>query len=339
MIRRPLRGLPLMVSAILATLLVAVSASTSDAVDRVGTLAAYNHPAELLGTTPDPNDIAMVFAVKDPCVAPCFKAGLVYERTGSALDPDGGIKSYALDVFRSARTPAKDAPVVVLLHGGGFVSGDRADMRPVSEALANAGFLVASIDYRLVPSGRNGGIGIASDQDLIPASAEAEADAERAMRWIRAHRKTLGAAKDRRRYAIGGYSAGAIAAMRVAIRGGDQSTPRALRWRVGAGFAISGTECGAWTKAYHCKAAYDRADPPVQMFHGEADSIVPLSWGRQTCESAVLRGGGCQGFFYPQQDHFWPNATIFGGGDGLTKRHPAVLPTLAKFLRRELAKG
>ncbi len=279
----------------------------------------------------------MVFSDEDPCTDRCVRQGVVYQRTGSALDPEGGIKPYALDVFRSARTPRKDAPVVVLLHGGGFVTGDRTQMRPIAEALAGAGFLVASIDYRKVPASRNGGVGIASDADLIPASAEVEADVQRAMRWIRANRATLGATKDRQRYAVGGYSAGAIAALRVAIRGGDRSTPASLRWRVGAGFAIAGTECGPWTKAYRCAAAYDRKDPPVQMFHGEADSVVPLDWGRSTCAAAVLRGGGCTGYFYPQQDHFWPNGTVFGGGKGLNRSHPAIVPTVAKFLRRELA--
>lgn len=333
---------PATVAAILATTLAAITSSAGLAVDRIAgdraEPAAAAAPAErLLATTPDPNDIAMVFSVDDPCTSPCWKQGLVYQRAGSALDPQGGIKPYALDVFRSSRTPKKNAPVVVLLHGGGFVTGDRSQMRPTAEALANAGFLVASIDYRKVPESRNGGVGIASDEDLIPASAEVEADTQKAMRWIRAHRATLGATKDRSRYAVGGYSAGAIAALRVAIRGGDRSTPAALRWRVGAGFAIAGTECGAWTKAYHCSAAYDRKDPPVLMFHGEADSVVPLSWGRSTCESAVLRGGGCKGYFYPRQDHFWPNGTIFGGGKGLSRSRPAVLPTVIAYLRKQLS--
>ena len=334
--------LKVMLSAILSTVVAVLGTSLSHAVERAQPASAAQRAqiATPAATTPtrDPDDIAMAFSVDDPCTSPCWKQGLVYQRTGSALNPDAGVQSYALDLFRSARTPAKDAPVVVLLHGGGFVTGDRKQMRPLSEELARAGFLVATIDYRLVPDARNRGAGIASDADLIPASAEAEADAEKAMLWIRAHRQTLGAAADRQRYAVGGYSAGAISALRVAIRGGDRTTAAALRWRVGAAFAISGTECGSWTKAYHCTAAYDRADAPIQMFHGEADSVVPFPWARSTCESAVLRGGGCQGFFYPRQDHFWLNGTIFGGGTGLTKAHPAVLPTVAKFLRRELAK-
>lgn len=341
--KRPAITVPATVAAILATTFAVVAVSTGAAIDRVAGGASQRSEAgelsaeRLLGTTPDPNDVAMVFSTEDPCTGTCWKQGLVYQRAGSALDPDGGIKPYALDVFRSSRTPAKDAPVVVLLHGGGFVTGDRSQMRPLGEALANAGFLVASIDYRKVPASRNGGVGIASDADLIPASAEVEADTQKAMRWIRANRAMLGATKDRTRYAVGGYSAGAIAALRVAIRGGDRSTPASLRWRVGAGFAIAGTECGAWTKAYRCSAAYDRKDPPVQMFHGEADSVVPLSWGRSTCSAAVLTGGGCKGYFYPGQDHFWPNGTLFGGGEGLSRSRPAILPTVAKFLRRELA--
>ncbi|MEH3053676.1 MAG: alpha/beta hydrolase [Patulibacter minatonensis] len=335
------RGAKTMVSAILASLLLAVSTSTTGAVTRAQSStpdpAVVSAAAKTLGASPDPNDIAMSFSRSEPCTSPCFKQGLVYQRTGSALDPEGGIKSYALDVYRSGRTPKRNAPVVVLVHGGGFVEGDRTQMRVEAEALAKAGFLAVSIDHRLVPASRNGGVGIASDADLIPASSEAEADVEKALHWIHRHRATLGAASSQRRYAVGGYSAGAITALRVAFRGGDRSTAKALRWRVGAGFAISGTECGPWAKAYDCRGAYDRADAPVLMFHGEADSIVPLSWGQRTCEAAASRGGGCHGYYYPGQDHFWPNGTIYGTGPGLSKSHPAVLPTVVKFLRTQLA--
>lgn len=319
--------------AILATMIATISAGASQAVERIG---GSTSQAERTSGSADPNDVAMIFSVQTPCTAPCWKQGLVYQRTGSALSPEAGVQPYAMDVYRSSRTPRRDAPVILLIHGGGFVTGDRTQMRPQAEVLAKAGFLVASIDYRKVPESRNGGVGIASEEDLIPASAEVEADAQRALRWIRANRATLGAASSTRRYAVGGYSAGAIAALRVAVRGGDRSTPASLRVRVGAAFAIAGTECGAWTRGFGCAAAYDRNDPPIRMFHGQADSVVPFSWGRSTCEQAQRRGGGCKGYFYPGQDHFWPNGVMLGSDDRRTRAQPAVLPAVAQFLRRQL---
>ncbi len=287
----------------------------------------------------DPNDPALVFPNDDPCAAPCSKLNVVYGSAApSVLNPAAGAQALSLDLYRSAKTPKRDAPVVVLLHGGGFVEGTRTQMRVAGEVLANAGFLVASIQYRLVPKDRNRGAGIAKEEDIPIAAEEAMQDTQMAMRYLRRHAAALGATKEQRRYAVGGYSAGAIAALRVALRGGDKATPAARRWTVGAGFAIAGFECGSWTKNSGCRAAYDEADPPIQIYHGEADSIVSFSWGRDTCTNAVLRGGGCDGFFYPDQDHFWSSGTMFGGAKNLTRRQPAIFPTVAKFLRGALAK-
>ncbi|MFT4034358.1 MAG: alpha/beta hydrolase [Patulibacter sp.] len=330
-------GMVMLVSGLIAAVMPAAGAGSA-LVQRASSAAGMSTAVRAAAAL-DPDDIAMTFSDSSPCVSPCLRQGLTYERVSSALNPDGGTQPYALDLYRSARTPKRRAAVVVLLHGGGFVSGDRTQLRSVASALARAGFLVASIDYRLVPEARNHGAGIVSDLDLIPAAEEAAADAVRAMQWIRAHRRTLGATADRQRYAVGGYSAGALTALRVAVRGGDRSTPSSRRWRVGAGFAFSGTECGSWTKAYDCTAAYDRSDAPILLFHGETDTIVPAAWARQTCEAAHARGGGCTGYFYPGQDHFWPNGTIFGGGSGLGSAHPAVVPALVAFLRRQLAEG
>ncbi|MEN0015813.1 MAG: alpha/beta hydrolase [Solirubrobacteraceae bacterium] len=299
-----------------------------------GATAAH---AQTVATTPADAPAAMTQSDHAPCVSPCSKLDLTYVTESDPLYPALGRQAMKLDLYRSPKTPKKDAPVVVLLHGGGFVEGDRTQMRPFGEALARAGFLVASVEYRLVDKARNNQLGIAKQSDIIPAAEYATEDTQAAMRYLRKHAKALGATTDRARYAVGGYSAGAITALRVALRGGDKATPAKRRWKVGAAFSISGFECGSWTLASGCKPAYDAADPPIQLFHGEADTIVPFTWGIQTCTQAVLRGGGCQGYAYPGIDHGWPAGTIFGGGTGLTRNHPAVVPTVAKFLRKHLA--
>lgn len=284
----------------------------------------------------DPNDPAMVLSDDRPCVAPCLKTGVVYGSAVSKLNPSAGKQALSLDLYRSSRTPKRNAKTVVLAHGGGFVEGDRTQMRIFGEELAKAGFLVASVDYRLVPKSRNKGMGIVADADLVPASEEAEADLELALRYLRRHAKELGAGETPGRYAVGGYSAGAIASLRVALRGGDKVTPRSRRFRVGAAFSLSGAECQEGALFTGCKPAYDEADPPILLFHGDADSIVQLTFARDTCTSAILRGGGCTAYFYPEQDHFWASGTVFGGAKNLTKKHPAIVPTVAKYLRKQL---
>jgi dienelactone hydrolase len=283
----------------------------------------------------DPNAPAMIFADDRPCTAPCVKTGVVYGSASSRFRPDEGKLPLALDLFRSKKTPKSNAPTVVLAHGGGFVEGDRSQMRLMAEQFANAGFLAATIQYRLVPKDRNSGQGIVSNKDLVPASAEAEEDVVRALRYLRRNAKALGAARDQSRYAVGGFSAGAIASLRVAVRSGDKSTPQGRRFRVGAAFSIAGAECQASAVGTGCKPAYDEDDAPMLIFHGDADSVVQLTFARDTCTAAILRGGGCKAYFYPDQDHFWDAGTIYGGAKDLTKKQPAVVPTVVKYLRKE----
>jgi acetyl esterase/lipase len=63
-------------------------------------------------------------------------------------------------------------PGVVLIHGGGFVQGDKNDYETFCTALASHGFVVATVGYRLAP------------QNKWPAPLE---DAQLAVRWMRAH--------------------------------------------------------------------------------------------------------------------------------------------------------
>ncbi|HBQ60344.1 MAG TPA: esterase, partial [Balneolaceae bacterium] len=45
----------------------------------------------------------------------------------------------------------KASPAVVMVHGGGWISGDRTLMHPMAKALAEIGFVAATVEYRLSP--------------------------------------------------------------------------------------------------------------------------------------------------------------------------------------------
>lgn len=86
-----------------------------------------------------------------------------------------------------------DAPLLVFLHGGGFVFGDLDTHDAPCRVLRRYGnFHVLAVDYRLAP------------EHPFPAAVE---DARAALRWAHAHAKRLGA--DPTRVGIGGDSAGA----------------------------------------------------------------------------------------------------------------------------------
>lgn len=65
-------------------------------------------------------------------------------------------------------------PLVVLVHGGGFTSGDKADQRQALNLLASQGFVAASVNYRLS----------VDDKSRFPAPLQ---DVRCAVRWLRAN--------------------------------------------------------------------------------------------------------------------------------------------------------
>lgn len=109
------------------------------------------------------------------------------------------------DVSRP-KDQSKDLPVVLLVHGGGWVGGSRTDYRFMQNALAQQQFVTVSIDYRLSPD------------SVFPAQVE---DAKCAVRWLRenAHQYRM----DTRRVVAMGASAGAHL---VALLGTTQGMPQ-----------------------------------------------------------------------------------------------------------------
>lgn len=108
-------------------------------------------------------------------------------------------------------TPEREGPhpVLVYLHGGGWVIGDLETHDALCRALTNAaGCLVAAVDYRLAP------------EHKFPAAAE---DAYAATRWVAAHAAEMNG--DPRRVAVGGDSAGGNLAAVVALMARDRGGP------------------------------------------------------------------------------------------------------------------
>jgi alpha-L-fucosidase 2 len=119
-------------------------------------------------------------------------------------------ESLRLDAF----VPDGPGPfaAVILVHGGGWDSGDKAGgakrslIAPMEDPLGNAGFAWFSINYRLAP------------KHPYPACID---DLETAIRWVKAHAAEYHL--DPSRLAIAGESAGAHMVELAAVRA-DQST-------------------------------------------------------------------------------------------------------------------
>ncbi len=122
----------------------------------------------------------------------------------SSMDPAGVLRDldygpdarHRLDIFRPEG--AQDAPVLVFVHGGGFVMGDkRLPKLPfydnVGAWAASQGWIGVTINYRLAPD------------NMWPAGSE---DVARVVAWLRENIAEHGG--DPRRIILMGQSAGAV---------------------------------------------------------------------------------------------------------------------------------
>jgi acetyl esterase/lipase len=63
--------------------------------------------------------------------------------------------SQNLDLYIPRVAVTRLLPIAIYIHGGGMTAGDKSDLNPVFlDALASAGYAVASVNYRLAPESR-----------------------------------------------------------------------------------------------------------------------------------------------------------------------------------------
>lgn len=94
------------------------------------------------------------------------KLDVVYDKIGS--------RALHLDVFYPQSSSGKTYPGVILIHGGGWQSGDKTQMHTIGKALASQGYVAFSVEYRL---------------SLEAKYPEAVYDLKAAIRWMRANAK------------------------------------------------------------------------------------------------------------------------------------------------------
>lgn len=109
-----------------------------------------------------------------------------------------GIENSLLDIYYP-KNAGKDLPVMMWIHGGGFVSGNKEQTQAYGMALANEGYVVANINYALAPGQK------------YPAPVM---QANQALNYLQDHIGQYGG--DMSRLFIGGDSAGAQIASQTA---------------------------------------------------------------------------------------------------------------------------
>jgi dienelactone hydrolase len=202
---------------------------------------------------------------------------------GTAPDGQGNPVALTLDLYAPTGDTQGNRPALVWVHGGGFSGGDKANPLPVdvAQTFAKQGYVVVSINYRLLGSGCVGNPGQPS---CTIAALEAQHDAQAAVRWLRSHAGFLGI--DPTRIGIGGESAGGITATLVGLHSEDPGSsgnpgfPSTVRGFV----SISGgLPNGIFASA---------GDALGLFFHGTADGVVPYQWSDATTAAMLDAGVG-----------------------------------------------
>jgi acetyl esterase len=224
-------------------------------------------------------------------------------------------------------TPEK-APAVVIVHGGGWVAGDRrVNVEPLFDPLTEAGFAWFSISYRL-----------AGDMSQFGAAIN---DVQQAVRYVRAHASEFNI--DPEKIALIGESAGGQLAAMAALRGSSDTAVKAVI----ALYAPSDLVTLAKTSNYIPSQIRDsvrgtpwenlilaalsqlspiqnvrRDMPPFLLIHGTADSLVPFQQSTEMCDRMKKAGASCEIY------------AVEGGGHGI--RWWESSPKLAAGYKRKI---
>lgn len=243
-------------------------------------------------------------------IAPRLEANLPYV-------PDSKLASQTMDLFLPGPASGKKIPVVVWIHGGAWIGGDKRPA-PVPD-LIKKGIAVAAINYRL------------SNEAVFPAQIH---DCKAAVRFLRANADKYNLDKDK--IGVWGMSSGGHLAALLGTTGDNPD----LEGREGNPDQSSKVQavcdwCGltdftkvkktTWTKessfyklfggtsdskAKELKAASSvfhasNDDPPFLIMHGDKDKIVSLAQSQALNDSLQKAGVDSKLEIVKDADHYF----------------------------------
>lgn len=123
-----------------------------------------------------------------------------------------GKRDLHVDIFRP--DDDKAYPALIMIHGGGWNSGNKSLQVPMAQRIAARGYVTIPVEYRLIP------------EAVYPAGLH---DIKTVVRWARANAETYGIDPDR--IAVSGCSAGAQLATLVGVTNGSKRHEGRGEWR------------------------------------------------------------------------------------------------------------
>ena len=207
---------------------------------------------------------------------------------------DDGVKAHRLDIIKS-RFTTRDAPVLLYIHGGAWVLGDKREQgKPMMFELASRGWICVTVNYQLSPKAT-------WPEHII--------DVMESIRWVKEHIGEYGG--DPSFVAISGGSAGGHLAALAALAAGDpefqpgfeksdtsvvacvpfygvldMTAQKAIGGRYGSGLKVL-LERQVMKKAMsEDRELFERSSPlhrihsgapPFLVLHGTHDTLVPVA--------------------------------------------------------------
>ncbi|MDA0350226.1 MAG: alpha/beta hydrolase [Verrucomicrobia bacterium] len=217
----------------------------------------------------------------------------------SAQDPEVVIykkvegRNLALFIFKPEKQ-STPSPAIVWYHGGGWREGKAGQFFEHGKTLTGFGIVSISVEYR-------GYVGDSEHPDISPCIK----DAKSAFRWVRAHAKELNIDPDR--IAVGGGSAGGHLAAAVATLPGFDSPNDDLGIPLNPSLQLLFNPALDPSKLVGEKAsplqAVKKGIPPAIIFHGMADTTVPITQAYDYQRAMDKVGSQCEIFAYRDQTH------------------------------------
>jgi predicted esterase len=239
-----------------------------------------------------PSDASRLAFAQQRYRAPVFgfvSGAIVTYATGLPSLDGAAPVSLGLTVYRPVGDVQPTRPLIVWIHGGGFTTGARNEMEATAIQYAQLGYVTASIDYRLDPGSHCVLVqaGVYSGQQAVIERARCQTailtardDAATAITWLRAHAADYGI--DTTKVAVGGASAGAIAAIHVGETLNTPGSPAPAAVQVSAVLAMSGCN--------YVDGSIDRSDAPLALLASDGDALVPFGCVNATADAARAVG-------------------------------------------------
>ena len=201
----------------------------------------------------------------------------------------GGSEALMLDVYSPKTASAQNKfPLVVLVHGGSFVTGAKESLADICGALAEKGMIVASINYRLGWDARGTADCEGDTASLNNAAYRAMQDLNASLRFLTANAEKYFIDKDW--IFTGGASAGAVTALNSAYLTDAYASVRFSKPYKKLGSLLTADNsltntyqikgiCSMWGGVFDPDLITASNAIPTIFYHGSADEVIPVNVG------------------------------------------------------------